>query len=255
LGNQIGTYSGTAWSVNTFTEKSVAVPSTTSTPFDVFIVDGTLALETVNWTNDTTRATALVLQDGIYVKSGATTRRYLGTCRTTTVSGQCEDSAQKRFVWNYYNRVNKTMQTPTQSGGASWTYTTNTMRQANGSTTNQVDFVIGINETPVIANLIVGVRNNTGNVNLVATIGLDSTTSNSAQTTFLIYTTNANNDIFLLTAQYNGYTGIGRHYLAWLEVSQAVGTTTWIGNTAGLGMSMDGNNGGFLSGITAAITC
>ncbi len=52
-----------------------------------------------------TRATALTTQDGVYVKTGATTRRYLGTGLTGGTSGQIEHSLQFRQLWNYYNQV------------------------------------------------------------------------------------------------------------------------------------------------------
>ncbi len=147
VGNKIALYNGSSWDIVTFTEGSVAVPSTTSTPFDVFVYNnsGTATLETVNWTNDTTRATALVKQDGVYVKSGATTRRYLGTGRTTTVSGQCEDSVNKRFLWNYYNRVNRNIKTNNTT--ASWTYGTHAWREWNNGT-GQVrgQFIVGVSE-------------------------------------------------------------------------------------------------------------
>ena len=107
-GNNISLYDGSAiWNVISFTELSIAVPATTATMYDVFCYNnsGAATLEVLAWTNDTTRATALVLQNGVYVKSGATTRRYLGSFRTTGVSGQTEDSVANRFVWNYYNRV------------------------------------------------------------------------------------------------------------------------------------------------------
>src|SRR6185436_20201338 len=98
MGSRVGTYSGSAWSVSTFTEKSITLASlTASLPYDVFIVDSTLALELLAWTNTTTRATALTLQDGIEVKSGATTRRYLGTICITASTGQCEESVSKRL--------------------------------------------------------------------------------------------------------------------------------------------------------------
>ncbi len=48
---------------------------------------GTPTLEALVWTNDTTRATALVRQDGVWSKTGALTRRYLGTVR---VDGESE---------------------------------------------------------------------------------------------------------------------------------------------------------------------
>jgi len=68
-GDRISLYDGSYWKLFTFTEKSVAVPATTVTPFDVFMYDnaGTLTLEALSWTNDTTRATALVLQNGVLV--------------------------------------------------------------------------------------------------------------------------------------------------------------------------------------------
>ncbi len=58
------------------------------------------------------RSSALSLQDGIYVKSGATTRRFLGSLRmalTSGIAGQGEDSLTKRFLVNYYNRMRRTL--------------------------------------------------------------------------------------------------------------------------------------------------
>ena len=67
-----------------------------------------------NWykQNETTaRATALVFQNGILCKSGALTRRYLGTIRIQPTSvgagGQTEDSELNRYVYNHYNQVPK----------------------------------------------------------------------------------------------------------------------------------------------------
>jgi hypothetical protein len=236
-GSRISTYNGTAWNVSAFAEKSVSVPATTSTPFDVFIVDGTLALETVNWTNDTTRATAIALQNGVYVKSGTTTRRYLGTCRTTAVSGQTEDSIAKRYLWNYYNPTLRKMLV--QETTSTWTYTTATYRQANGSATNQLDFVVGVQETIVKA-VVNGAFVNSGATNFAAQvgIGIDSTTVNSAD----LFPRNAcqstNAAGFASTvAQWGGFAGVGRHTLAWLEISPAAGTTTWSGTSADTGVT------------------
>ncbi len=54
-----------------------------------------------------TRATALTTQNGVEVKSGSTTKRFLGTIRITTTTGQTEDSTSRRFVCNRYNEVSK----------------------------------------------------------------------------------------------------------------------------------------------------
>ncbi|KKK88542.1 hypothetical protein LCGC14_2742120, partial [marine sediment metagenome] len=130
--NIIMLYSGTAWEAIEFTEVSIAVPSTTVTPFDVFGLSsgGSLVIETLDWTNDTTRATALAYQDGRLVKSGSATRLYLGTGRTTGVSGQTEDSISKRFHWNYYNRVPRQLKLIEVTNH---TYATNTVRPWNNA--------------------------------------------------------------------------------------------------------------------------
>lgn len=85
-GNRTSLYDGTRWKVHAVAESSIALTGLTSgKPYDVFLYDnaGTPTLELLVWTSDTVRATALALQDGVYVKSGATTRRYLGTIYTT----------------------------------------------------------------------------------------------------------------------------------------------------------------------------
>src|SRR4029077_7974564 len=133
-------------------------------PYDVFIVDGTLALELVAWTNATTRATALALQDGIPCKSGALTRRYLGTiCIAAT--GQCEDSIAKRFVWNCYNRAVRPMSVIDTTD--SWTYASTAWRQANGSAANQVAYVCGVSEDPMRADVQAVLQLGSGNAGSV----------------------------------------------------------------------------------------
>src|SRR5437899_2723242 len=149
-GNRIALYDGSNWNLYTFSEISLALGSdAANTNYDLFAYNssGTVTLERLAWTNDTTRATALALQDGIYVKSGTTTRRYLGTYRTAGSAGQTEESAAKRFVWNYYNRVQRAL--VVRDATATWTYTTATYRQANASSANQVAVVVGVNETLV----------------------------------------------------------------------------------------------------------
>lgn len=136
VGNRISIYNTvtTGWDVLVFGSASVSVPATTNTNFDIFAYNnsGTLALQTVNWTNDTTRATAITRQDGIYCKSGDLGKRYLGTGRTTSVSGQTEDSRTNRFVWNYYNRLHKRFY---KSDATSHTYNSETWRNWNNSFT------------------------------------------------------------------------------------------------------------------------
>jgi hypothetical protein len=146
-GNKIALYNGVKWmlyEINADVSLSLS-GFTANKNSDIWIYDngGTLTLERTEWTSNTARATALTLQDGVYVKSGATTRRYVGTIRTTATTGQCEDSLQNRFVWNYYNRIRRPSQIRDTTG---WTYATAVWRQSRGSTTNQINFVVGIVE-------------------------------------------------------------------------------------------------------------
>jgi hypothetical protein len=143
IGDRIALYYSSQWQSVAFTEKSVAVPSNTNTPFDIFgyYSGSALALEAVAWTNDTTRATALTTQDGILVKSGSTDRRYLGTGRTTSVSGQTEDSDQYRMIYNYYNQVRRTLKKLDTT--ASWSWATASFQPQNGSNANRVGVMVG----------------------------------------------------------------------------------------------------------------
>jgi len=215
---------------------------TTNTNYDVFVYDSSgLTLESVAWTNDTTRATALVDQDGVKVKSGATARRYVGTFRITGTTGQTEDSESKRFVWNLYNQQRRIM-TFTEST-ASWTYTTNTWRPWNNDTANRVEFVLGLSR-PVRLEFV-GTAYQSGVVWFGLGIGLDSTSADSSDVNpaGFAQVEGANPQM----AIYEDFPGIGYHYLQGLEISQAAGTTTWYG-TGGSGWSARGGGVGHILG-------
>jgi len=240
-GNSIGLYtSGGDWVLRSFTEKSLSLSGyTTAKPFDIFGYDnaGTLALESLVWTNDTTRATALATQDGVLVKSGDATRKYLGTIYTSA-TGQCEDSATSRYVWNYYNRVRRDLLKYDTTN--SWTYTTATVRQARGSTANQLNFVIGRSEDAAEANVTVTVETS-GICDIIVGIGYDSSSAFDG-----LYGLRGGGAFKgLVSAGWRGLPVAGKHTFYWCEYSDAVGTTTWYGdNTSGLDVQ---------SGITAAV--
>lgn len=231
-GNQIWLYDGSAqWNLFNLTEISLALTLTSGKPYDIFCYDnaGTPTLESLVWTNDTTRATALTLQNGIYVKTGATTRRYVGTIYASGAN-TTEDSFAKRYVWNMYNRVPRGMRNATETAD-SWGYTTAAFRQANANAANQLDCVIGVSEDLVEAEVF-GRASSDQVINTVVMsvgVGVDSTTVNSAQILNALNNPLAN-AIVPLGAAYAGYPGAGRHTLVWLEYSTATGTTTWRGD-------------------------
>ena len=221
-GNQIGLYTGSEWALRTTAEISLALGTLSSAkPYDVFCYDnaGVPALEFLAWTNDTTRATALVYQDGVLCKSGALTRRYLGTFYTTAAT-TTEDSAANRYLWNYYNRVARTMKR--RDPAASWNYQTAAWRQANASTSNQLNFVVGVAEDQIKSTLSVTASNASPTAAYMA-IGYDTVSApTETQSGGAVAGTGSN-----FVAVLNMVPSAGRHYLAWLEYALAIGTTTW----------------------------
>jgi hypothetical protein len=197
--------------------------------YDVYAYDsaGTPALEALAWTDNTSRATGLVKQDGVLVKSGDATRRYIGTVRLSRADG-FEDSGSRRYIWNYCNRVPRFL--AVQETTDNWTYTTATWRPARGQTSNRVEFVLGQSEDPVRAWVWLAQHyNNAGNAQAAVGIGVDSTSSNSAQLYGGSTNYSPNNSSENKTAFYEDYVAAGYHFLQWLEISQAMGTTTWRG--------------------------
>lgn len=227
---------------HTSVEFSIAVPASTSQLYDVFAFStaGVATLELLAWTNDSTRATTVTRTNGRYFKTGDATRLYLGSFRTTTVSGQTEDSLTKRYVWNYYNRIRRALHRHETTNG--WTYTTATIRQANGAAANQIDVVVGIAEVMLDLDVSTNVSNSTGGINVTVGIGEDSTSS------LLANILGGDSQALTTTGQVRvsvrREVPVGRHFYPWLEFSAATGTTTWgsqinVANS-GLNGSIDG---------------
>jgi hypothetical protein len=228
-GNKISLYDGTNWNVYTLTELSKAIPATTLTVYDVFVYlnAGVLDIELVSWASDTARTTAIVLQDGVYCKSGSLGRRYVGTIRTGGTSATAEDTAIRRFVWNYYNRVTKYLYAHDTTD--SWNYATASFRAANNTTatgTARVELLIGVAEV-LIEGLYFDVGITSNSIGGVG-IGLDSTTVNSGLTwggaTINIGRTTGE-------AIYKGFPAIGAHYVQSLEIGNT-GCTFYGDNNA-----------------------
>jgi hypothetical protein len=143
-GNQIGLYDGVSvWTTISFAELSLNISAfTASKPYDIWVYNnaGTATLDSTVWTSGTVRATALALQDGVYVKTGATTRRYVGTIYMDAAS-KCQltfgmtpaagGSAPKCYVYNYYNRIRMNFMSLDSTGY--WSYSTAVWRAKNAA--------------------------------------------------------------------------------------------------------------------------
>ncbi len=238
-GNNVSLFDGVAtWTLLSFSEISVALGTLTANlPYDLFIYNnsGTVAFRSpVAWTNTTTRATALTTQNGVLVKTGATTDRYLGTFYTdsTTVTSDAGAgaAASGRHLWNYYNRVARFL-SRTEST-ASWTYATSTVRQANGSTANQVQVIQGVAEDAIDLSLTVTCANN-NNLVSSAGIGVDSLT------TYAVGQWQAGAAVSDLVARYNAIPAVGHHAYSWNEWSGGA-TSTFYSAFASAGSTMTG---------------
>jgi hypothetical protein len=148
---------------------SLAMAGSASWPlgsnFDVFVtlVVGVPTLCTIQWTNATTRATALNVFGGLLTNSVTATARtgpattinllanqgtFLGSFATNNVAGQSiwqYGSAASGggncvlFISNYYNQC--LFNTLVTDNGAPYTYTTNVVRVARASGTNQIAYI------------------------------------------------------------------------------------------------------------------
>jgi len=174
-GNRIALYDGTNWNLHTFTERTLALGTLTNNKnYDVFIYNnaGTLTLEfSAAWTSDTARTDALTLQDGVYVKSGATTRRYVGTFRTVSTT-TTEDSITKRLIWNNQNRIQRDTYL-TEMGGHVYN---GTYRIFNNNAANAFTYVSGLAEHTTIAGITVALSGPSGVYHKVG-IGVDTETA------------------------------------------------------------------------------
>ena len=175
VGDRIAIYDGTRWRLYLFAELTLALGTLTAAlPYDVFIYDnaGTLTLEALAWTNGTTRATALVRQNGVWCKTGVLTRRYLGTFYTTATT-TTEDSEAARFLFNVSNPVLRRLY---KTDATSHTYNNATIRQWNATAANKVEYVLGQPQTVIAVGRFDTTAPSTANW-IDNGLGFDSTTA------------------------------------------------------------------------------
>lgn len=244
VGNIIHLFDGTRWHAHSFAEVSLALTVTSGSNYDVFLYNnaGTLTLElSAAWTNDTTPSDTLAFQDGVAVKSGATTRRWLGTIRASgsnvtadSGGGGTSQVGGKRFVWNAYNQVQRLLKVIDTTDN--WNYATGTWRYMNGASGNKVEWVCGRDHQAVALRLMNSVytRNQSGRISATA-VGIDWS-SGAPTTGFRQAAFNAaSTGIYVaLGAEYIGAPGTGYHFASALEYG-ADGDVTWVGDNAGDG--------------------
>lgn len=143
-GNRCAVYDGSAeWDVLEFSELSLTTTDgTTDLPYDIFAFNdsGSLNIEKLAWSDRITRATALATQDGVLVKTGATTRRFLGSILISSTGGMVDDSLAFRGVWNMYNQEFREFHVLEDTNH---TYN-GALRKWNNTDAARVDFMVGL---------------------------------------------------------------------------------------------------------------
>lgn len=118
VGDKVALFDGTSWRLHTIPSAGVQLTVdgalTTGHNYDIFLYDnaGTMTLDAEDWSSHAAGTSARgsnvpVRQDGAWVKTGALTRRYLGTIRVMDDAGteKCQDAIGFRYIWNVQNRV------------------------------------------------------------------------------------------------------------------------------------------------------
>ena len=137
----------------------------------------------------------------------------------------------KRYLWNYYNRISRPLQKLETTN--SWTYTTATYRQANASTANQVDTVVGVAEALINLNVLGLAANTQGDNNVTVQVGIDEGGTTANDSTVHSGPEVATYNAKQIEANLTKYPAVGFQYWVWVEKSTALGTTTWYGDNGG----------------------
>lgn len=241
-GLDIDVYNGSAWVRFQQTQLSITTSGlSASTTYDVFYNynSGTPNLVLTAWSNSGAgtgaRATALAYQDGVLVKSGTPTQRYVGTIYSDA-STQFNDVSSLRLLYNYYNRIARAL---------SWTISTASWGQANNNawevfnnSGSILPVVVGVVEDNVniIASIVAG---NSGGAFAVG-VGINSKTSNTA---IINSSSPASASLIGMTAHYFGPPPLGYHYYVPLEYGTTA-TAGWYANQ--VANSAAGLNGSLL---------
>lgn len=239
-GALISLYNGATWDELDSAEVSLALGTLTADKnYDVFAYNnsGTLTLElSAAWASDSARTDAIVRQNGVWVKSGAATRRLVGTIRTDSTTTTTDNAGgieslvvTKRWVVNIDNIVQRPA-TLIATNDTVAPGTTSAWEGFNSSSTAGISVLSPLEDRYIVtARATLSGFQNSGTGSREATgIGIDSTSTNSAQLVGHIYAavaTQANS----VSAFYQGFPGLGERQLNWLTYTTNSGTT-WLGD-------------------------
>lgn len=236
MGNLISIYDGANWKTYQFSEVSLTDATlVTGKTYDLFAYSnsGTVAIEfSTAWTTNSSRADALAIQDGVYVKNTDKTRRYLGTVYYN--GSKLVDTTSSRRVFNYCNR--RMQQLFAGTGQDSWSYAGAPWQWSFNSATS-VNTLIGIADTLLHVRFSLIAGSAASQTDVSSGYGYASQTTNSVQ----LMGGGANPTVPAgVVGEYYGYPStIGWYTLYPLETTTGTATTFYgdNGNAAGGGVN------------------
>lgn len=196
-GNMVPLYDGTNMVPFQVAEISQLTTDATKSPaavaaskiYDIFVWNdaGTIrATRGPAWTNNTTRGYTFTMVDGIQLNTSAITNgpaalrgTFVGTIASNASStidfiygsNSSGGTAAVLNVWNMYNRIS--FATSVIDSGATYTYTSSTIRQARGSVGNQITYLLGQSEDSVYVTYQTEYALLTNGAFVISGIGLD----------------------------------------------------------------------------------
>lgn len=225
-GDKISLWNGTKVVEYTFAEPSLVLSVVDGKIYDIFMYEfaGVPTLElSAAWATNTTRTDAITWQNGMRCKDGAPTRKWVATLMASGTN-TTEDSVTKRFVYNVYNQVEKSL---IKGDGTLHTYNTSAFRYYNNNAANKVAFVAG--QIGLLAHVTASMTgaNDTGQALLQVGIGLNSTSPNCnlyGRNSPLVAASLRTQSI----AQFKGFAALGYNYFSFLQNGGgSPGITTW----------------------------
>lgn len=190
------------------------------------------------WTNDTTRAAPVDFNaDNTYpFPVGDDNWRFLGTGRTTGTDSQIAKDDTRCFLTNFYNVCPHHLQVIDSTN--SWSYTSTTIRQANGAAANKVEVVTTLDDRHPIDLLLLAYNVCTaGGFNAV---GIGEDVTNAFTTQNLGMYNIGQTPVQPTPAALNKTPSIGYHYYSWNERGNSGGTFYGDNNVTSMQSGMKG---------------
>ena len=237
-------YNGTNLVNNAFSQLTLTLNTTNHLSgklYDLFVFlnSGTLTIGAgPAWTSLTARSASIGQVNGIWVNSAAITltngstayssiatseATYVGTFYATA-NGQTGIALRPAAVsgganniiglWNAYNRV--VISAASLDNSAAWTYTTNTVRPANNSTSNRISWVDGLGQSAIVSRYGCAINTASASNGGQVGIGVNSTSafaSNSAVGSASL----ASNSTAYVAGEVDAYPLLGFNYVQALE--------------------------------------